>query len=165
MVLILLRLVVSLLVVSFITTAYAVTPTIETKGVKSKGITNEDVNLRIDTFDEMDRVFKALRFKVVNQRSTNREGALEFSGQLVKLSYRLPALFDLPSSREVFPQSRSRPEIWSQKARFDHLLNEFVDNLEQIDDQIKAGNLTQAGRLIDATAKGCRRCHNAFRYR
>ncbi|GLR64982.1 cytochrome c [Marinospirillum insulare] len=130
-----------------------------------EGISAEEVNLRIDTFDEMDQLFKALRFKIVNQRSTNREAALIYSNQLVTLSYRLPDLFDLPSSREQFPQSRSRPEIWTRKARFDHLLEGFVINLEKIDDEIKDGDLTKAGRLIDETAKGCRRCHNGYRYR
>lgn len=125
----------------------------------------EEVNLRIDTFDEVDRLFKALRFKVVNQRSTDREGALEYSSELVELTYRLPELFDEPSPRELFPASRSRPEIWSKKDRFDFLLDEFVGNLEAIDDEIKEGDLSKAGRLIDETAKGCRRCHNAFRYR
>lgn len=153
------RSLVCLLVAGWLTSAYAAT------AVEVQGISVDDVNLRIDTFDEIDMLFKALRFKVVNQRSTNREGALEFSSQLVELSYRLPDLFDLPSSREAFPQSRSRPEIWSRKARFDTLLDEFVDNLEQIDDEIRGGNLTKAGRIIDETAKGCRRCHNGFRYK
>lgn len=154
---IVLRLVASVLLAGWIANAYA--------EPKVTGISAEDVYLRIDTFDEMDQLFKALRFKIVNQRSTNREAALEYSSELVKLSYRLPALFDLPSSREIFPQSRSRPEIWTRKARFDHLLEAFVDNLEVIDDEIRGGDLKQAGRLIDETAKGCRRCHNAYRYR
>lgn len=157
------RLTVSLLIVGFLSSAYADTP-VKKSGLTTN-ITTEDVHLRIDTFDEIDRVFKALRFKVVNQRSTNREGSLEYSSQLVELSYRLPDLFDTLSSRESFPMSRSRPEIWSQKARFDLLMDEFVDNLEQIDDQIKTGDLSKAGRLIDETAKGCRRCHNAYRYK
>ncbi len=148
------RFIVILLLTGCIANAYA-----------DKGITAEDVNLRIDTFDEVDRLFKALRFKVVNQRSTDREGALEYSNELVELTYRLPELFDEPSPREFFPASRSRPEIWSKKERFDLLLDEFVGNLEAIDDEVKDGDLSKAGRLIDETAKGCRRCHNAFRYR
>lgn len=155
----LVRFMASLLLTGWITTALA-----EPQNT-TQGITAEDVNIRIDTFDEMDQLFKALRFKIVNQRSTNREAALEYSSKLVKLSYRLPDLFDLPSSREMFPQSRSRPEIWTKKERFDHQLEAFVVNLEKIDDEIREGDLSRAGRLIDETAKGCRRCHNGFRYR
>ncbi|HKM16160.1 MAG TPA: cytochrome c [Marinospirillum sp.] len=128
-------------------------------------ISAKDIDLRIETFDEIDKLFKALRFKVVNQRSTNHEAALKFSSQLVELVYRLPDLFDVPSAADAFPQSRSRPEIWSRKTFFDAQMFEFVDNLEDINDEIKAGNLTKAGQLIDETAKGCRRCHNAFRYK
>ena len=153
----LVRFMASLLLTGWITTAIAQDTT--------EGISAEDVNLRIDTFDEIDQLFKALRFKVVNQRSTNREAALNYSSKLVKLSYRLPDLFDLPSSRESFPQSRSRPEIWTKKERFDQQLEAFVVNLEKIDDEVRAGDLSRAGRLIDETAKGCRRCHNGFRYR
>jgi len=155
----LVRFMASLLLVGWVASAYAeLESTIQ-------GISAEDVNLRIDTFDEMDQLFKALRFKIVNQRSTNREAALGYSSKLVKLSYRLPDLFDLPSSREMFPQSRSRPEIWTKKERFDHQLEVFVVNIEKIDDEIREGDLTKAGRMIDETAKGCRRCHNGFRYR
>ena len=157
------RLAVCFLIAGFLSPTFADTP------VKNLGLTThitaDDVKLRIDTFDEIDRVFKALRFKVVYQRSTNGEGSLEYSSKLVELSYRLPDLFDTLSSQESFPMSRSRPEIWSQKARFDLLMDKFVDNLEQIDDQIKSGELVKAGRLIDETAKGCRRCHNAYRYK
>lgn len=128
-------------------------------------ITAEDVNLRIDTFDEIDRVFKALRFKVVNQRSNNHEAAALLSVELVELSYRLPGLFSEPSPREVFAQSRSRPEIWERKPRYDFLLNEFLDNLEMIHEQLQQGQMSRAGQLIDETAKSCRRCHNTFRYR
>lgn len=148
------RLIAFLLLAGWLTSAYA-----------DRAIILEDVNQRIDTFDEVDRLFKALRFKVVSQRSTDREGAMEFSSELIELAYQLPELFNQPSSREIFPHSRSRPEIWSRKVRFDVLLDEFIDNLEVIDDEIKAGNLSKAGRLIDETAKGCRRCHNTFRYR
>src|SRR5690554_799144 len=155
----LVRFMASLLLTGWVTTAFA-QPQNTTEGISA-----EDVNLRIDTFDEIDQLFKALRFKVVNQRSTNREAALDYSSKLVKLSYRLPDLFDLPSSRESFPQSRSRPEIWTKKERFDQQLEAFVVNLEKIDDEIRAGDLSRAGRLIDETAKGCRRCHNGFRYR
>jgi len=155
----LVRFMASLLLVGWVASAYAeLESTIQ-------GISAEDVNLRIDTFDEMDQLFKALRFKIVNQRSTNREAALGYSSKLVKLSYRLPDLFDLPSSREMFPQSRSRPEIWTKKERFDYQLEVFVVNIEKIDDEIREGDLTKAGRMIDETAKGCRRCHNGFRYR
>lgn len=128
-------------------------------------ISTHDVDLRIETFDEIDKLFKALRFKIVNQRSTNHQAALKYSSQLVELAYRLPDLFDVPSAADAFPQSRSRPEIWSRKAFFDTQMFNFVDNLEDINDEVKAGNLTKAGQLIDETAKGCRRCHNAFRYK
>lgn len=128
-------------------------------------MTAHDVDLRIDTFDEIDRLFKALRFKVVNQRSDNRQGAMVYSRELVELSYRLPALFDEPSPREMYPQSRARPEIWSRKARYDFLLDEFLDNLEMIHEHLDKGQMSQAGQLIDRTAQSCRRCHNTFRYR
>ncbi|SFX50234.1 cytochrome c [Marinospirillum alkaliphilum] len=124
-----------------------------------------DVDLRIDTFDEIDRLFKALRFKVVNQRSTDRQGAMVYSSELVRLGYRLPDLFDHPSPREMFPQSRARPEIWNRKDRYDFLMDEFLDNLEKIHEDLSAGRMSQAGQLIDRTAQGCRRCHNTFRYR
>ncbi len=156
---------VSLLAVLFLTVNTANADAVKANRINSNRALAEDVNLRIDTFDEIDKLFKALRFKVVNQRSTDRQGALELSNQLVELTHHLPDLFAVPSAKEVFPQSRSRPEIWSRKAFFDTQMIEFVEDLKDINDEIKAGSLTKAGQLIDVTAKGCRRCHNSFRYK
>ncbi|SFB89477.1 Cytochrome C' [Marinospirillum celere] len=129
------------------------------------GSLSEDVDLRIETFDEIDRLFKALRFKVVNMRSEDHKGAMEYSDQLIRHAYRLPGLFEEPSPREQFPQSRARPQIWDRKDRYDFLLNQFTDNLEEIHELLEQERLTDAGRLIDRTAQSCRQCHNTFRYR
>ena len=125
----------------------------------------DDVNLRIQTFDDIDRVFKALRFKVVNMRSQDAAGAMTYSEELVGLAYRLPGLFEEESPRELFPQSNSRPQIWSRKDRYDFLMNQFIDRLEKTHELLEQGNMSEAGRMIDRTAQGCRQCHNTFRYR
>ncbi|WP_404418970.1 cytochrome c [Marinospirillum sp.] len=129
------------------------------------GSLSGDVNLRIETFDEMERIFKALRFKVVNLRSEDPDEVMAYSEDLIQYAYRLPGLFEEISPREVFGQSRARPEIWEQKERYDDLMNEFIDNLEEINDLLDQGQMSAAGRQIDRTAKSCRRCHNTFRYR
>ncbi|WP_162299790.1 cytochrome c [Marinospirillum perlucidum] len=138
--------------------AYAVLPAQATS-------LSDDVDLRIETFDEIERLFKALRFKVVNMRSDDQEGAVTYSDEIVGLAYRLPGLFEENSPRQLFPQSRARPEIWERPERYNYLLNQFLDNLEQIDELLREGSMTEAGRKIDETAKNCRRCHDVFRYR
>lgn len=125
----------------------------------------DDVDLRIETFDEIDRLFKALRFKVVNMRSDDRKGAMVYSEDLIRHAYRLPGLFEEASPREDFRHSSARPQIWERKERYDYLMNEFIDNLEEIHELLNQGEMTAAGRKIDLTAQGCRRCHNTFRYR
>jgi len=125
----------------------------------------DDVDLRIETFDEIDRLFKALRFKVVNMRSDDRRGAMVYSEDLVRQAYRLPGLFEEESPRDTFRQSSARPQIWERKERYDFLMNEFIDNLEEIHDLLDQGEMSAAGRQIDRTAQSCRRCHNTFRYR
>lgn len=129
------------------------------------GQLSDDVDLRIETFDEIDRLFKALRFKVVNMRSDDHKGAMQYSDELIRHAYRLPGLFEEPSPREQFPQSRARPQIWDRKERYDFLLNRFTDNLEEIHELLEQEKLPEAGRLIDRTAQSCRQCHNTFRYR
>jgi len=125
----------------------------------------EDVDLRIETFDEIDRLFKALRFKVVNMRSQDYKGAQVYSEALVRHAYRLPGFFEEESPRAMFRQSSARPQIWQRKERYDFLMNEFIDNLEEIHELLEQGELSAAGRRIDRTAQSCRRCHNTFRYR
>jgi|AntRauTorckE6833_2_1112554.scaffolds.fasta_scaffold30563_2 cytochrome c556 len=129
------------------------------------GSLSGDVDLRIKTFDEMERIFKALRFKVVNLRSEDPEEVMAYSEDLIHYAYRLPGLFEEVSPREVFRQSRARPEIWEQKERYNYLMNELIDNLEEINDLLEQGQMSAAGQQIDQTAKNCRRCHNTFRYR
>ncbi len=126
---------------------------------------SKDVDLRIETFDEIDRLFKGLRFKVVNMRSQDNVGAMTYSEELVRLAYRLPGLFEEESPRELFSQSRSRPQVWSRKERYDFLMNQFIDRLEKTHELLEQGNMSEAGRMIDRTAQGCRQCHNTFRYR
>lgn len=124
-----------------------------------------EVQQRIDAFDEIDQLFRALRFKVVNQRSQDHQGALVYADQLVNLAYQLPGLFEAETPRQVIPFSRARPEIWSRKARYDFLMDEFLDNLEEIQALLRQARLTDAGHRIDRTAQSCRRCHDPFRYR
>ena len=138
-----------------------------------------DVDLRIETFDEIDRIFKEMRFKVVHLRSEDREGNLAYAEKLVTLAYRLPGLFESYSSGEKFPQSRAHPRIWSQKDKegfwerwrwsgqpsHSEQLNLFIDRLEKIHELLEQGDMTGAAAAIDRTAQSCRQCHNTFRYR
>lgn len=128
-------------------------------------ISAEAVQQRIDNFDEIEQNFKALRFKLVNQKSTDAKGAKEMSAAMLKLAYELPPLFSQVSSRQNFAFSRSKPDIWTRNALFTQQLNTFIDHLEEIDELIEANNLPAAAQVIDRTAQGCRRCHNGFRYR
>lgn len=125
----------------------------------------EEVQERIDVFDEIEIQFKALRFKIVNQKSQDATTALEYSRPLVELAYQLEDLFRLPSARNSYPFSRAKPEIWSQKERFDLLLGRFISNLEEIDDLLEAKQIEPAAQLLDTVAKSCRQCHNGYRYR
>lgn len=128
-------------------------------------ISAQAVQQRIDNFDEIEQNFKALRFKLVNQKSTDATGAKEMSQQMLNLAYKLPPLFSQVSSRQKFSFSRSKPEIWTRNALFKQQLNEFIDDLEEIDELLDTQQLAAAAKVIDKAAQGCRRCHNGFRYR
>lgn len=152
-------------VITTIIIALGASPVAAHSSNQAASISAKEVDLRIEIFDEIDLLFKALRFEIVNRHSTDQAATLEFSTPLLNLGYQLEELFSAPSARDAFPQSRSRPTIWRNKERFDSLMGGFVDNLEQIDDAIQAGDFTQAATTLDQTAKGCRQCHNSFRYR
>lgn len=124
-----------------------------------------DVQARIDAFDEIDRVFKSLRFYLVNQRSQSQEELLPLADELLTLSYPLAGLFAEESPRQLFRFSKARPEIWTRKAQFDGQLDRFVEALESIQTALQEGRFSEAARQVDLTAQGCRRCHQAFRYR
>ncbi len=68
----------------------------------------------------------------------------------------------------LFPEgsqanSRAKPEIWSNKAAFTTVANDFSASADKLLAATQAGDKAQIGAAMQAVGGGCNTCHNQFR--
>jgi len=61
--------------------------------------------------------------------------------------------------------SKAKPEIWSQKARFNDLAEKMTAETIKLAAAAKTNNLDNLKSSFGATAASCKNCHDAFRGR
>ncbi len=72
---------------------------------------------------------------------------------------KLGTLFPAGSGREAVPTTRSKPEVWTQKAEFDAALAALVTETTALSDAAKSGNLDAVKAQWQKTAQACGGCH------
>ena len=60
---------------------------------------------------------------------------------------------------------KTKPEAWSQKAKFDEHANKFVAEAGKLAAAAKTGDLAQLKAAFGPAAQTCKACHDAFRNR
>ena len=60
---------------------------------------------------------------------------------------------------------KSKPEIWSEKAKFDELAGNYVKEAGKLAAAAKTGDLAQLKAAFGPAAQTCKACHDAFRNR
>ena len=60
---------------------------------------------------------------------------------------------------------KSKPEIWSEKAKFDELAGNYVTEAGKLAAAAKTGDLAQLKAAFGPAAQTCKACHDAFRNR
>jgi len=60
---------------------------------------------------------------------------------------------------------KTKPEAWSQKAKFDEHANKFVAESSKLAAAAKTGDLAQLKAAFGPAAQTCKACHDAFRNR
>lgn len=60
---------------------------------------------------------------------------------------------------------KTKPEVWSQKAKFDEHTNKFVAEAGKLAAAAKTGDLAQLKAAFGPAAQTCKACHDAFRNR
>ena len=60
---------------------------------------------------------------------------------------------------------KSKPEVWSEKAKFDEHANKFVAEAGKLAAAAKTGDLAQLKAAFGPAAQTCKACHDAFRNR
>jgi cytochrome c556 len=60
-------------------------------------------------------------------------------------------------------QTKAKPEIWSDKAKFDDLATKMQNEMTKLSAAAKAGNLDSIKAAVNATGGVCKSCHDDFR--
>lgn len=59
--------------------------------------------------------------------------------------------------------TQAKPEIWTQKAKFDEVANKMQVEMGKLASAAKSGNLDGIKAAVTATAGTCKSCHDDFR--
>jgi cytochrome c556 len=115
-----------------------------------------------------------IRLRKANQQVTNwhmRELAAMIKGQAPMDAARAAKAANViatlaPVFAGAFPpgtdqgDTRARPEVWTQRDKFDQYMNRYVSEAAKLPDAVKSGDFkSQFGTV----AKTCQNCHDDFR--
>ena len=73
---------------------------------------------------------------------------------------KLPALFPAGTGREAAPETRAKPEIWSQRAEFEAAVAKLAGETEKLGEVAKGGNLDAYKVQFTAVFQACGGCHD-----
>jgi cytochrome c556 len=68
-------------------------------------------------------------------------------------------LFPPGTGRDVVPESRAKPEVWTQRANFEAALKALIDASDAIGDDAKKGDADKVKADWTNLAKACGACH------
>ncbi len=60
-------------------------------------------------------------------------------------------------------ETRAKPEIWSERARFDDLASKMQSEMGKLALAAKSGNFETVKTAVNATAGACKACHDDYR--
>lgn len=66
-----------------------------------------------------------------------------------------------PDTQDV--RSRAKPNIWTEKAKFDEAGQNAVRSLTALNNSVRTGDLDAIRRAFNDTAASCKACHDNFR--
>ena len=84
------------------------------------------------------------------------------SAALVNTLKTLPFEAFIPGSGTV-GDSAARPEIWTDRERFDRLAREMQEAVGRLDAAARAGDVAAIRTAFGETGKACKNCHEDFR--
>lgn len=103
----------------------------------------------------MKAVATIYRGRLANHKDINAHGQqLEIAAKLVEAAFR---------EKVQSPKSQSKPEVWSEWAKFVEIVNEFRAASGTLASVGKTDDLKEVGLAIKAVGKSCASCHQLYR--
>lgn len=90
--------------------------------------------------------------------------AQEFAMRAARLAEMTPMLTEAyPPETQGLPNSKLKPEMWSNRADFDSKLKDLIDRSAALAQIAKAGDPAKTKAALFSVADACKACHDKYR--
>lgn len=119
----------------------------------------ELVKQRKDLMGQMGKAFRPL-VQIVKHESDDYDAAVASAEIMNRNAKQLVALFPPDSGRDVVPDSRAKPEVWSKRAEFEAAVEKLVAESAKLIDAAKSKDYETFQAQFKAYAAACGACHD-----
>ena len=142
----------TLLILSFLVTLAACGPVEDTRPGQPVAHRQAAFKELLKSFEPMgvmlrEEQFDAKRFKTLSDQFLSRRDS--------------PWQYFGPDTN--YPPSKSRPEVWSDNAKFDDLRKEFLKAGDELAKAAETGDKTKVDAAYKTVYDSCKRCHKDFK--
>ena len=116
------------------------------------------VKERIDIMRQMGKAFRPV-MPIVKGESSKVEDALSSAMTWNRLASNLLAKFPAGTGRDAVPESRAKPEVWSNRAEFEAAAKRFMDESGKLVAAAKANDVEAFRAQFKAFGSACGGCH------
>lgn len=86
-----------------------------------------------------------------------------FARQAARAAVLAPMAADGFVAQSVASNSKAKPEIWTDKAEFDRLMQNFVQKTAALNEAAKSGDLATIRPAFQEAGQSCKACHDKFK--
>lgn len=72
---------------------------------------------------------------------------------------KMPSLFPAGTGREATPDTRAKPEVWSNRAEFEARANRLAAETDKLGEIAKGGNIDAVKAQVAVVGQACGGCH------
>ena len=119
----------------------------------------ELVKKRQDAMKQMGEAFRPL-VQIAKQQSTDYDAAIASAEIMNQNAQKIIANFPPGSGRDVVPDSRAKPEVWSKRAEFEAAAEKLVDESVKLIDAAKSKDYETFLAQFKAYGAACGGCHD-----
>lgn len=99
--------------------------------------------------------------RVVRGEEANIAAAATAATVINENAKKIATEFPAGTGRDAIPESRARPEVWSQRAEFDAAANRLAEESAKFAEVAKGGNLEAMKTAYATLGQACGGCHEA----
>lgn len=97
--------------------------------------------------------------QVARGESTDISGIPAKAAEAAADFRKIPSLFPAGAGREAHPDTRARPETWSNRAEFEARANRLAAEADKLSEVAKGGNIDAVKTQVAAVGQACGGCH------